>query len=67
MEFWVSFMILVLGFYVRLYLHYLGLYLYLKLIGVAHVQFGNPVEPYQAARRRCRRRRRRPWPRSAAR
>ena len=24
----------VLGFYVRLYLHYLGLYLYLKIIGV---------------------------------
>jgi hypothetical protein len=47
LEFWVSFMILVLGFYVRLYLHYLGLYLYLKLIGVSHVQFGNPVQAYQ--------------------
>ena len=40
-------MVLLLGFYVRLYLHYLGLYLYLKIIGVHHVQFGNPVQAYQ--------------------
>ena len=45
--FWVSFMILILGFYVRLYMHYLGLYVYLKIIGVQHVQFGNPVQPFQ--------------------
>ena len=47
LDFWVSFLILVLGFYVRLYVHFLGLYLYLKIIGVAHVQFGNPVQAYQ--------------------
>lgn len=47
-DFWVSFMILVVGFYVRLYLHYLGLYLYLKIIGVQNVSFGDPtVEPFQ--------------------
>lgn len=47
-DFWVSFMILVVGFYVRLYLHYLGLYLYLKMIGVKHVSFGLPaIEPFQ--------------------
>jgi hypothetical protein len=46
-DFWVSFMILVIGFYVRLYLHFLGLFLYLKIIGVKNVHFGEPIEPMQ--------------------
>ena len=46
-DFWVSFMVLVVGFYVRLYLHFLGLYVYLKIVGVKNIQFGEPVEPLQ--------------------
>ena len=46
-DFWVSFMILIVGFYVRLYFHYLGLYLYLRIAGVKNVLFGDPIEPFQ--------------------
>jgi tellurite resistance protein TehA-like permease len=40
-------MVLVVGFYVRLYVHFLGLYVYLKIVGVKNIRFGEPVEPFQ--------------------
>ena len=46
-DFWVSFMILLVGFWVRLYVHYLGLYLYLRIIGIKNIVFGSPIEPLQ--------------------
>ena len=46
-DFWVSFMILVVGFYVRLYLHFLGTYVYLRMIGVPNIILGPEMQPLQ--------------------
>lgn len=39
LEFWISFMILVGAFYVRIYTHYIGLYIYLKILGIQVYRF----------------------------